>query len=102
MSGILKRDVLYEKRNATSPYHFIGWSICTTGIGAMAEPFEIGDRHAPGNSYADFDFSDPMARVDELQNVPYGNSWKTLSFGETMPIHFGDLSPRVYIRSGNF
>ena len=102
MSAILKRTVLYEKRTETSPFHFIGWALVNTPIGVCAEPFEINNRFVPGNSYANFDYTDEIARIDDMKNVPYGHGWKAVSFGETMPIHGGNISPEVYIRDGNF
>ena len=99
--SILKRTVLYKK-SENRPYRFLGWAIATTTLGAMLEPFNINDRVSPSQGILDFDPSDPIARVDDLQNVDPLDDFRALSFGETMPIHGGDLMPRVYIKTGNF
>ena len=99
--SILKRSVLYTKTEK-KPYRFIGWAICTTTLGAMLEPFEINSHHSPSKGWIDFDPSDEITRVDELQNVDGGKEELLTSFGETMAVLGGDRYPRVLIKNGNF
>ena len=98
--SILKRSVLYMKTEK-NPYRFVGWAICTTTLGAMLEPFDINSRN-PGVDLVDWDPSDPIARIDELQNIDDGKEELMTSFGETMAVLGGDRYPRVLIKNGNF
>jgi hypothetical protein len=107
MSGILKRTVFYVQphrfKGEIAPMRFIGWAKVVTGLGTMMEPFNIDDRFNHGMSVRDFDPSDPMSRVDGLQNVPEGQEYKILSFGSAdSPHNGGDLRPRVHNVNGNF
>lgn len=97
--SILRRTVFYEKKDR-GQFRFTGWAHTVTTLGACAEPFNINDRTVPDQSIRDFDPSDPIARVDILQNVD--NPFIELSFGENPPIHGGNMMPRVKIATGNF
>jgi len=104
--SILKRTVLYYPPSPKSPrgtFRFPGWALVTTTLGTMLEPFNINDRFVTGmgQSVMDFDPSDIMARVDDMQPVSDRLDWKTTSFGETMPVGGGDLLPRTYNKKGN-
>jgi hypothetical protein len=100
--SILKRTVLYYKSD-DGQYRFPGWAVTITTEGACLEPFNISDRFVTGlgQSIADFDPSDIMTRVDELQPINDLTDWAVMSFGETMPTCGGDLLPRTYIKEGN-
>ena len=99
--SIQKRSVLYTKTDKKQ-YRFIGWAIATTSLGAMLEPFDINAHNNPGVNWVDFDPSDPIARVDDLQNIDIGKEALMTSFGETMEILGGERYPRVLKKTGNF
>jgi hypothetical protein len=99
--SILRRSVLYYKK-PDGQYIFPGWAIVTTTLGAMLEPFNISDHFSPSQTIVDFDPSDMMVRIDELQPINQLTDWKITSFGETMPIAGGDLLPRVHKKTGRF
>ena len=98
---IQKRSVLYFKDDK-GQFRFSGWAVTTTTLGAMMEPFNIDDHHVGSQDIVDFDPSDPMVRIDELQSVDPLKECIGLSHGETMEIHGGNLMPRVLIKTGNF
>ena len=99
--SILKRTVLYKKDDK-GQYRFPGWALTITTLGTCLEPFLINDRQVANNSFRDFDPSDPIARVDDLQRVDDMDELKATSLGETMVTGGGDLLPRVFIKTGNF
>lgn len=92
---IKKRAVLYTRDNGI--YRWLNFAITTTRIGAMVEPFHMDDR----TGYSDYDASDPMVRVDDLQNIAPGMEFALMS-PDGQPLHGGDLLPRVFKRAGNF
>lgn len=96
---IKRRSVLYTRNKGI--HRFLGWAITVTTLGSMVEPFLVNDRTIPGMSVPNHDPSDPMARIDELQNVPSGMERQLMS-DDGLPLHGGDLSPRTFIRTGNF
>jgi hypothetical protein len=102
--SILKRTVLYykyPKETKSGVFRFPGWAITQTTLGACLEPFNIADQWDPGKSKSDFDCSDMMARIDELQPIDDRLDWKVTSFGEAQPTGGGDILPRVYRKDGN-
>ena len=97
---IKKRAVLYTKEDGI--YRFLGWAIVTTRLGAMVEPFLVNERFVSNNvSISDFDPSDPAVRIDELQNIAPGMESHLMS-ADGLPLHGGDLLPRVFKRTGYF
>ena len=98
--SILRRSVLYYKY-PKGVYRFPGWAIVQTTLGACLEPFTIADQMVPGKSTADFDCSDIMTRIDELQPIDDRTDWKVMSGGDIVPLGGGDRLPRVYRKDGN-
>ena len=70
--GIKHRAALYV--NHKGYFKWLDWSVVTTSIGPMAEPFTMNQRLIFGmDKYASgYDHSDPAVRIDELRNVPAG------------------------------
>ena len=63
---ILKRTVLYEKRDG-EPFRFSDWAIVVAkNVGTCAEPFSMTQRMFTNNEY---DFEDDMSRIDLMQNI---------------------------------
>ena len=100
MASIRRRRVFYNKKN-DGQYRFLGWAHVVTSMGVMAEPFNLNDRHVPSNNMANYDPSDMMARIDDLQQIEDGKEIRVISF-DNDPIHGGDLLPRTFIKTGNF
>ena len=99
--SILKRSVLYIKPDKKQ-YRFPGWAIVTTTLGAMLEPFDISSHHSPSQGWIDFDPSDEITRIDDLQNIDNGKQILLTSFGETMQTMGGDRHPSVIPVTGKF
>ena len=99
--SIQKRSVLYVKPDM-GPYRFIGWAMVTTTLGAMLEPFDINNHHNPSQNWVDFDPSDEISRIDDLQNVDIGRQTLLTSHGETMQTMGGDRYPSVSPVTGKF
>lgn len=99
--SILKRTVLYYK-DPKGQFRFPGWAVTITTQGACLEPFNINDRFATGlnDGVADFDPSDIMAKVDDMQPMNDLTDWQVTSFGEVQPTGGGDLLPRVNPKRG--
>lgn len=98
--SIQKRSVLYVKPK-NKQFRFIGWAMVTTTLGAMLEPFDIS-HHNPGVNWVDYDPSDEISRIDELQNVDDGTQILLTSHGETMQTMGGDRYPSVIPVTGKF
>ena len=97
--SILSRSVLYYK-SPNGPFRFPGWAITNTTLGSCLEPFNISDRYVHNYGLSDFDPSDIIARVDDLQPINDLNDWKVTSFDEVQPIGGGDLHPRTFLKEG--
>jgi hypothetical protein len=93
MSIILKRTVFCEAEKS-SPLRFADWARVITPQGTMAEPFTtIFLRNAPDVDIEDYDPTEEMCRVDEIEFTNLDKVSQNLSGGEL--IHGGDLHPRV-------
>jgi len=98
--SILKRTALYSTKGGQ--VKFLDWAITQTSVGACAEPFTVNERLAAGANFADFDPSDIMVKVDDLMRVDdEGAAIRQLSHGDGMPLHGGNVFPRVTIFTGN-
>ena len=76
--SIQKRSVFFDD---TGGYvRFWDWSLCTTTLGTMAEPFMPNDRHLPGK-FGQFDPTDEISRIDELRAASVDKQLLTLSGG---------------------
>lgn len=71
--SILRRTVFMEvdrRTPANGVYHRPhDWAVTTTTLGSMAEPFNMFDRHVPGVSMTNADWTDSMRRVDIIEIV---------------------------------
>lgn len=87
------RAVLYTFNNGH--YKFLDWAICTTSLGAMAEPFTMNQRLIFGaDKYGtDYDPSDPACRVDELRAIDPRKQRAFFAFaGSDFPVTEGDVN----------
>jgi len=93
MSGIRKRTVFYDTTD--NLVRFTGWASVITGLGQMAEPFELS-AHAHDVATINREFDDMIARVDTLLRVDIHSFWRQLSGGVDDPPHMGGhQTPRV-------
>lgn len=90
--SIQKRTVLYEKTKS-GVYRFSDWALSTTPLGVCAEPFSVNLKKSPGG-INNFDATDEMSRVDEMQNIDLDREKFILSGGEHA-LHGGALMPRT-------
>lgn len=96
MSGILKRTIFIDphKKNGSTYHKFWDWAMVVTGIGAMAEPFQAGQKYPIQTNLAqDYDPEDEMARVDEIIFAEHNQ--KLLSGQDNPPHMGGTLMTRV-------
>lgn len=99
--SIQKRTVFYSTKGGQ--VKFLDWALTITTLGACAEPFDMNNRdNGPNNDLPDFDPSDPMVKVDEIVRVEDEDAvYRLLSSLESPPLHGGNMSPRVFIFTGN-
>ena len=63
--SILKRDVFYD--DSRGKIMFWDWAKVTTTLGAMVEPFIVGQKFVTDVDTADFDPEDMMSRIDSIR-----------------------------------
>ncbi len=100
--SILRRRAFYSAKGGQ--IKFLDWAHTTTTLGVMAEPFMINDRHEKNSNYADFDPSDIMVQVHEMTPVEDEGDLKNKLSGSPAagpPLHGGNMSPRVFIFTGD-
>ena len=90
--SILNRTVYYTRVGGT--VKFLDWAHVVTSIGMMAEPFIANARFSPAatGQVLNYDPSDIMARVDDMQEVSGEGDVKRLFAG----VHGGNALPRVH------
>lgn len=88
--SILRREVFFD--NTGGYVRFWDWSLVTTTLGTMAEPFLPNDRHLPGK-FSQFDPTDEIARIDDIRASSVDTQPHTLS-GGVHPLNGGTLNPR--------
>ena len=95
MSGIIKRTVFYD--NTKEIKRFMDWASVATGIGQMAEPFNVNSRVTTATPIIEFDATDQMARIDEIKEVRASALNHRLTGVSTSDIatHGGTQMPRV-------
>ena len=76
MSGILKRTMMMCRNK--DGVQDSGWRRCITGEGSMLEPASFSQHLRDRTDDYDFEYSDMISHVDDLQWIPYGN-WNILS-----------------------
>lgn len=89
--SILNRVAFYDKTGGV--VRMWDWALCTTTLGAMAEPFCINNRHTPSSDLIAFDPTDQIARVDDIINMDIGKEKLVLSGGDHQ-LNGGTLMPR--------
>jgi len=95
---IKQRSVLYGVVNGALV--FPGWAVAITSLGAAFEPFLMGFPRVHGSGITDHDHTDPMCRIDELQNI--GTPFDIIHIDEGTVIHAGAMIPRVFGKQGEF
>lgn len=87
--SILKRDVFYD--DAKGFITFWDWAKVTTTLGAMVEPFVVGQKFVADVDKADFDPEDEISRIDSIRIMDLNKEQLILSGGGH--IHGGSLIP---------
>ena len=97
MSGISKRTIFVDvhSKNGDAFHKFWDWARVLTGLGNMAEPFQVGMKYPHCTCLStEYDPEDEMVRVDDIE---YHESEPRLlcGAGEEMALHGGVLMTRV-------
>ncbi len=77
--SILNRTVYYDTSRGISM--FWDWATVTTTLGAMVEPFIVGQKFASNLPTVDFDPDDEIARIDIIRSMPLHKEQLVLSGG---------------------
>lgn len=91
MTAILNRTVFYNETNGIKS--FWDWSLTTTNLGVMAEPFIVNDRIGRAH-IIEFDATDECSRIDEIRAMPIDAQQLVLS-GGTDHLHGGATLSRT-------
>ncbi len=67
-STVLKRTIFVE-RDKDGYFRFQDWALSLTTLGAMAEPFSPDLRAETGSPETDFDPTDDIALITDIQQV---------------------------------
>ncbi len=90
--SILQRSVYYDD---TGGYiTFWDWAKVTTTLGAMVEPFNVGQKFDFDADKLHFDPEDEIARIDSIRIMDLNKQQRILS-GNDGHIHGGVLIPRT-------
>ena len=90
--SILNRTVYYDTSRGISM--FWDWATVTTTIGAMVEPFIVGEKFAFDVATVDFDPEDEIARMDIIRAMPLDKEQLVLSGGDGH-LHGGPTVTRI-------
>jgi hypothetical protein len=88
--SILKREVFYDNTGGIA--RFWDWSLTTTTLGTMAEPFNPNDRLRV-DGVSEFDPTDEIARIDCIRAASVDTQPQVLS-GGVHALNGGPLNPR--------
>lgn len=88
--SIQKREVFFDYTGGIA--RFWDWSLTTTTLGVMAEPFLANDRYKR-DGVSEFDPTDMMARIDNIRAATVDRQLQMLSGGDHALIG-GSLHPR--------
>jgi len=89
--SIQKRTVFYDNTGGIA--RFWDWALVTTTLGTMAEPFQPNARYAAQTEFGQFDPTDMIARIDDIQISSVDTQLQTLS-GGVHALNGGALNPR--------
>lgn len=92
MTSILKRTVFIEENGGALTFQ--DWALCTTTLGTMVEPFMPNTRKSNDVGMIDFDPTDEISRIDQIQRINSDLLPKLLSGGDDV-LHGGTHMPRV-------
>jgi len=85
-NNILNRTVFYDMTGGV--VRFRDYAHVTTTLGGMVEPFNVNQRKEPDTDMVDFDPTDDMCRIDQMQAIDATMEGQLLSFGATgQPLH---------------
>jgi len=84
--SIQSRTVYHDDSRGISM--FWDWATVTTTLGAMVEPFIVGEKFAFDVATVDFDPEDEIARMDIIRSMPLDKEQLILS-GGTGHLHGG-------------
>ena len=87
--SILKRTVFFD--NTSGIKRFWDFALVQTTLGAMVEPFTANDRKG-GSPVINYDPTDMMVRIDEIEGKPIDVQQLVLSGG--FHLHGGTTLPR--------
>jgi len=88
--SIQKRTVFFDDTGGVA--RFWDWSLTTTTLGTMAEPFMPNARHQFG-AFTEFDPADEISRIDEIRASTVDKQLLVLSGGDR-PLNGGYQLPR--------
>lgn len=93
---ILNSTVFVEKlAGPGTVYRFAEFARVTTPLGAMVEPFIIGDKVPTSADIQNYDATDEMCRIDDIQFVDLDKIPTMLGDGEGPAYHGGTQLPRT-------
>lgn len=93
---ILNRTVFAEKgAGPGTVFRFAEFARVTTPLGAMVEPFIIGDKVPTGTDIQNHDATDEMCRIDDIQYVDLDQLPSMLGDGGSPTYHGGTQLPRT-------
>ena len=66
MADTVFQRVVFAEQTKDGFFRFAGWALATTGLGAMAEPFNLQQVSRVGDSAVPFDATDDMALISTI------------------------------------
>jgi hypothetical protein len=90
MATIQKRTVFYEQTPG-NPIIFSDWARVITPMGAMVEPFVVGNKLVAGQGVSDYVPKDEMSRIDEMIGIDMDKEKSILADDY---LHGGHCMPR--------
>jgi|GEM_PF-6489991 len=97
MSCIKRRTIFVyvDEKNGDKFYKFWDWARVTTGLGTMAEPFQVGQKYPHNTCLAqEYDPEDEMVRIDNIE-IAEPEPRLLGGLGEDPPLNGGTLMTRV-------
>lgn len=92
--AVIQRRIVFADKSVNGILRFSDWAAVKTPIGYMVEPgFVINNRRAAGEDITNFDPTDEMNRIDDIQIIDMLQEQLVLSGGQHL--HGGTHMPRV-------